>query len=214
MGGSPPIAPRSTASGDTGTTPLPQAARASVALPGARSELRTFPLRAAGPREGWLRVTASGICGTDVGLFHRGVAAETVLGHHVVGRIAAVGPEAAHRWQVGPGDRVVVEEYLPCGECPAARPAPTACARRPTCGAAAGGSARCRTRTPRSSAAMPSTCSSRRTPSCTGCPSGCRRSWRPGSCRTPTPLTGSCGPAGSRPGRTSSCSAPATTASP
>ncbi|MCX4481056.1 zinc-binding dehydrogenase [Streptomyces cellulosae] len=118
MGGSPPIAPRSTASGDTGTTPLPQAARASVALPGARSELRTFPLRAAGPREGWLRVTASGICGTDVGLFHRGVAAETVLGHHVVGRIAAVGPEAAHRWQVGPGDRVVVEEYLPCGECP------------------------------------------------------------------------------------------------
>jgi threonine dehydrogenase-like Zn-dependent dehydrogenase len=116
--GSPPIAPYSAAPRHPGVDPLPETARASVVLPGARSALRTFPLRAAGPREGWLKVTASGICGTDVGLFQRGVPAATVLGHHVVGRIAAVGPEAAHRWHVGPGDRVLVEEYLPCGRCP------------------------------------------------------------------------------------------------
>jgi threonine dehydrogenase-like Zn-dependent dehydrogenase len=96
-------------------------ARACVALPGPVSELRTFPVRPAGPDEGWLRVAASGICGTDVSLYARGVPAPTVLGHHVVGEIATVGPRAAERWGVRPGDRVALEEYLPCGHCPACR---------------------------------------------------------------------------------------------
>jgi threonine dehydrogenase-like Zn-dependent dehydrogenase len=98
-----------------------EVARASVALPGSVSEMRTFPMRPAGPAEGWLRVTASGICGTDVGLYARGLSAPTVLGHHVVGQIATVGARAAERWNVRPGDRVVLEEYLPCEQCPACR---------------------------------------------------------------------------------------------
>ncbi|MEU0971056.1 zinc-binding dehydrogenase [Streptomyces sp. NPDC005917] len=117
MEGSQPITSRPAALRSTDTDCLPETARASVALPGARGEVRSFPLRPAGPGEGWLKVTASGICGTDVALFQRGVPAATVLGHHVVGRIAAIGPEAARRWGVGPGDRVLVEEYLPCGRC-------------------------------------------------------------------------------------------------
>lgn len=92
-------------------------ARASVALPGAASEVREFGVPPAGPDTGWLQVTASGICGTDVSLYARGLPAPTVLGHHVVGRIAAVGDEAARRWGVTPGDRVALEEYLPCGQC-------------------------------------------------------------------------------------------------
>jgi threonine dehydrogenase-like Zn-dependent dehydrogenase len=40
-----------------------------------------------------------------------------VLGHHVHGRIAASGEKAARRWGAAPGDRVVVEEYLPCNAC-------------------------------------------------------------------------------------------------
>lgn len=95
--------------------------RASVALPGPASELREFPVPAPGPDEGLLRVTASGICGTDVALYARGVPAPMVLGHHVTGRIAAVGERAAARWGVRPGDRVAVEEYLPCGNCPLCR---------------------------------------------------------------------------------------------
>jgi threonine dehydrogenase-like Zn-dependent dehydrogenase len=92
-------------------------ARASVALPGSASEVREFDVPAAGPDTGWLQVTASGICGTDVSLFARGLPAPTVLGHHVVGRIAEVGDQAARRWGVRPGDRVALEEYLPCGRC-------------------------------------------------------------------------------------------------
>jgi threonine dehydrogenase-like Zn-dependent dehydrogenase len=93
-------------------------ARASVALPGAASELREFPVPGCGPDDGWLDVTASGICGTDVALYARGLPAPTVLGHHVVGRIGAAGQRAAARWGVKAGDRVAAEEYLPCGQCP------------------------------------------------------------------------------------------------
>ena len=59
-----------------------------------------------------------------VALQARGVAEPTVLGHHVVGAVAAVGESAARRWDVGPGDRVVLEEYLPCGSCPTCRTGP------------------------------------------------------------------------------------------
>ncbi|MFI5610258.1 alcohol dehydrogenase catalytic domain-containing protein [Amycolatopsis sp. NPDC051903] len=99
------------------TAALPATARASVALPDATGELRSFEVVPPEADEGWLEVIASGICGTDVGLFGRGVAAPTVLGHHVVGRVAALGAEAARRRGLGIGDRVVLEEYLPCGRC-------------------------------------------------------------------------------------------------
>ncbi|ASR36561.1 hypothetical protein BAY61_17895 [Prauserella marina] len=102
----------------TRETALPSFARASVALPGATGEIRSFPLHEPGPDEGWLAVTASGICGTDVGLFARGVSEPTVLGHHVVGTVAALGHEAARRRGLAIGDRVLLEEYLPCGRCP------------------------------------------------------------------------------------------------
>lgn len=104
--------------------PLPATARASVALPGGGSEVRELPVSTPGADTGWLRVTASGICGTDVALHGRGVAEPTVLGHHVVGVVAAVGRTATRRWDVGAGDRVVLEEYLPCGSCPTCRTGP------------------------------------------------------------------------------------------
>lgn len=100
------------------TDRLPATARASVALPGAGGEVREFAVVPPGADEGWLEVIASGICGTDVGLFHAGVAEPTVLGHHVVGRVAALGDGAARRRGLAVGDRVVLEEYLPCGHCP------------------------------------------------------------------------------------------------
>lgn len=102
-----------------GTTSIrtPSTARASVALPERRSEVRTFDLGEPGTDEGWIEVTASGICGTDVALFARGLSAPTVLGHHVVGRVAALGEGATRRRGIAEGDRVVLEEYLPCGRC-------------------------------------------------------------------------------------------------
>ncbi|MFI8992964.1 zinc-binding dehydrogenase [Streptomyces sp. NPDC053542] len=104
--------------GDRVAAAIPDSARAGVALPGARSEVRQLPTRAARPGEGWLRVASSGICGTDVNLYKRGLAAATVLGHHVAGTIAAVDADPGkRRWSGAVGERVVVEEYLPCGTC-------------------------------------------------------------------------------------------------
>ncbi len=63
-----------------------------------------------------LRVEAAGICGSDVGMF-AAAGRERILGHENVGVIAEIGNIARERWGVSEGDRVAVEEYLPCGHC-------------------------------------------------------------------------------------------------
>jgi alcohol dehydrogenase len=67
-----------------------------------------------------LRVEACGLCGTDheeyTGLLHPGYA--FVPGHETIGVIESIGPAAAERWGVASGDRVAVEVFRSCGECP------------------------------------------------------------------------------------------------
>lgn len=99
------------------TRPVDTAALASVALGDGRAETRTFPLHDCPPDAGWLRVEASGVCGTDVGLFTKTLGEPCVLGHHVLGQVAALGDVAAARWALRPSEWVVLEEYLPCGDC-------------------------------------------------------------------------------------------------
>jgi threonine dehydrogenase-like Zn-dependent dehydrogenase len=99
------------------TFPSSEKCLASVSLPGSRAELRTFELSDCGVDAGWLRVEASGICGTDVALAGTGLESPVILGHHVVGEVVDLGPLASRRWSVAVGDRVAVEEYLPCWSC-------------------------------------------------------------------------------------------------
>lgn len=99
------------------THPGSSSALAAVAKPCCSSEVQRLPVGECPADAGWLRVDASGICGTDVSLHAGGLQEECILGHHVVGQIAALGEQAAPHWNVALGDRVAVEEYLPCGSC-------------------------------------------------------------------------------------------------
>lgn len=64
-----------------------------------------------------IKMTAAGICGSDVGIYHGTNAAATyprIIGHEMVGRVAEVG---ANVQNLKPGDRVIVNQVTNCGEC-------------------------------------------------------------------------------------------------
>ena len=84
-------------------------------------ELRDFPIPSIGENDGLLRMELSGVCGSDV-LHWGGHSAvrrnlPAILGHEIVGRIEQVGQNAARRWGVTVGDRVIVEASFGCGRC-------------------------------------------------------------------------------------------------
>jgi threonine dehydrogenase-like Zn-dependent dehydrogenase len=96
--------------------PLPDTTLAAVTTGARRTELRELPVPPVAADSGLLQVEAAGVCGADVRSYERD-APVRVMGHENVGYIAAIGAAAAARWGVGEGDRVVLEEYLPCGHC-------------------------------------------------------------------------------------------------
>jgi L-iditol 2-dehydrogenase len=82
-----------------------------------RIETRSRPTP--GPGEMLLRLRAAGLCGTDLfKLRHAAAPAGTVLGHEVVGSVAALGEGVAG---FALGDRVVVPHHVACGECDVCR---------------------------------------------------------------------------------------------
>lgn len=93
---------------------------AAVAVAPLRTEMRRLPIPVIGEDDGLLAVEACGLCGTDWDFYTRKRGAKLgpiILGHEIVGRVIDVGSQAAQRWKVKPGDRVAVEEFLPCGQC-------------------------------------------------------------------------------------------------
>jgi threonine dehydrogenase-like Zn-dependent dehydrogenase len=109
-------------------------ARALVLVEPGRLEERSFPLPEIGAEDGLLRVTATGICGSDVHQFHGRLAGApcvtpTVPGHEIVGVLEQAGPAALARWGVAEGDLVVLEEVVTCGECQRCRAGGPGCER-------------------------------------------------------------------------------------
>jgi len=89
---------------------------AAVAIGPGATEVQTFPEPEIPADGGLLRIEAAGVCGSDVPAYRR-IREPTILGHETVGRIEALGAAARERWGVDGGDRVLIEEYLPCGHC-------------------------------------------------------------------------------------------------
>ncbi len=64
-----------------------------------------------------IKMTAAGICGSDVGIYHGTNAAATyprIIGHEMVGKVTEVGSNVS---TLKPGDRVIVNQVTSCGEC-------------------------------------------------------------------------------------------------
>lgn len=97
----------------SGATP-PRLVRAAVSMPDATTTVRHLETAAATGAVGWIEVESSAVCGTDVSLYRDGLDSPTVLGHHVVGTIVSLDETQSAAWGVRPGDRVALEEYLPC----------------------------------------------------------------------------------------------------
>jgi threonine dehydrogenase-like Zn-dependent dehydrogenase len=69
------------------------------------------------PTDAIVRVTSSGVCGSDLHLYEVLTAfldEGDVLGHEPMGIVEEVGPEVTH---VRPGDRVVIPFNISCGHC-------------------------------------------------------------------------------------------------
>jgi alcohol dehydrogenase len=97
-------------------------AQAAVLTAPRKLELREFALPEIKSDDGLLRIEANGLCGTDyyqyLCKFEIGTGKLPIIpGHEPIGFIEKIGPQAAKRWKVAEGDRVVVKAPLPCGRC-------------------------------------------------------------------------------------------------
>lgn len=91
--------------------------RAAVLTAPKRFELREVPLPHVGPEDVLVRVTRTGICGTDIHIFNGHYAADRlplIPGHEFCGTIAERGANVRH---LATGTRVVVDINIGCGTC-------------------------------------------------------------------------------------------------
>lgn len=111
------------------TTTIPEKMQAVICHGPEDYRLEEVPVPVPGPGEALVKVEAVGICASDLKCYHgaakfwgdenRPAWAETdvIPGHEFVGEIVSIDDEAAARWNVAVGDRVVSEQIVPCWKC-------------------------------------------------------------------------------------------------
>ncbi len=95
---------------------MPERVLAATTIGAFQTEVREYPFPEIPPDAGILKVEAAGVCGSDWQVYQTDRPAR-IMGHENVGHIYRIGPIAARRWGLREGDRVALEEYLPCGHC-------------------------------------------------------------------------------------------------
>ena len=81
-----------------------------------------------GPGQAVVRTKATGVCGSDVDGYigkHPWIGHPIILGHECSGVVDLVGAGVT---RFKSGDRVVVEPFFVCGQCPNCQRGPTTCA--------------------------------------------------------------------------------------
>lgn len=89
---------------------------ATVTIDLMKTEMREFDLPEIEPDAGLLKVEAAGICGSDWHTYQHNPTPR-IMGHENIGRVVKLGPIAQRNWKLKIGDRIALEEYLPCGQC-------------------------------------------------------------------------------------------------
>jgi threonine dehydrogenase-like Zn-dependent dehydrogenase len=100
---------------------MPDKTLAAVLVAPRKIELRELPLPEIDADSGIAKVEITGVCGADWPIYTGALAQYAppplIPGHEIVARVAKIGANAARRWGVKEGDRIVMEEYAPCGRC-------------------------------------------------------------------------------------------------
>jgi threonine dehydrogenase-like Zn-dependent dehydrogenase len=93
--------------------------KAAVSYDVGDTRIREFEFPEISADAGLLKVEKSGICGSDWPYYKKYPQSKgpLILGHEAVGYIDRLGKDAARRMGFKEGDRVALEEYLPCGHC-------------------------------------------------------------------------------------------------
>ena len=101
---------------ETGISKMTQKSPATDTTDNMKSEVREFDLPEIPPDAGLLKIEAAGICGSDWQNYQTNKTPR-IMGHENVGRVVKLGPLAERNWMLKIGDRIALEEYLPCGQC-------------------------------------------------------------------------------------------------
>jgi len=78
--------------------------------------IQDLPIPEPGPGQLLLKVSACGICGSDLHAYQTALVPEgNVFGHEFSGEVAAIGADVGEDWQVG--DRAIALGAMVCGQC-------------------------------------------------------------------------------------------------
>jgi len=96
---------------------MAQMVRAAVRTGIETTEIQEFPRPETSEVSGLLRLESCGVGGSDPELYRRNARFPAIMGHELVGIIEEAGAVALKTWGVKIGDRVALQEYLPCMHC-------------------------------------------------------------------------------------------------